>query len=251
MDTDRSRLAVAVDTPHQQALAALDRDGSSLPAVPWCAAHLAAAYRVLHPVAQWALADGDERVRELRRTDHELQDALWRLDRRLTGGASVQNESVAQVEDDARACLAAHVDAEQAIVAELERALEPQQLHALADELSKAMASAPTRPHPDTPHTRVGDRLIYRFDAVVDRLRDLMDNRSVPDLHRVPPARPAGRWGSYAMGRPFPPPQQAGEPAAGASADAPPERDPSERDPSGSARSTGDPADPVSPSAPR
>lgn len=199
-------LVDAVDHPHERALAALDDPTtSSLTAVAWAATHLAAVERVLYPAAARALPSGDRRVRAQRGCDRRLHRALWRLDRRLTGDANIADEPVGELEDEVRAGLRQHSDGERALVAELERTLDDDAQRELAADLDEIVRLAPTRPHPDTPHTRLTGGLLFRLDAMADRFRDLMDGREVPTPRRSRPPRIPGRWGSYLMGLPYPP----------------------------------------------
>jgi hypothetical protein len=89
------------------------------------------------------------------------------------------------------------------VVAELSTRLAPGDQQALAQRLDRAMAAAPTRPHPHTPHTPMA-ALVAQIDAAVDRARDLMDNRTTCVPCRTRPPRAPGRWGSYLMGVPHP-----------------------------------------------
>jgi hypothetical protein len=207
MTTDPSgpvELLSELEHAHRHALAALDDPGtSSLAAITWASAHLAAVEHVLYPAAAAALPDGPARVRSLRARDHSLQLALWHLDRRLTGDVHLSGVAVADLEEQVRAGLAVHTEAEAQLVGRLKAALDVEQQRELDNRLSAAMLKAPTRPHPDTRHGRLTGRTAFWFGGVVDRLRDGLDSRSVPTPHTLPVRRPMGRWGAYAMGVPF------------------------------------------------
>ncbi len=194
----------AVEIPHENAFTALDgSDSGSLAAVAWCSAHLGAADRILYAAAARHLPDGRRRVRALRAVDHRLQQALCRLDRRLTGDAHLCELPVDEMANDVRARLHEHADAERTVVAELTTVLDSEEQERLVHRLSAAMRHAPTRPHPHTPHTPLSGLVSYVY-AGVDRIRDLMDNRVVPTPQVTRPARVPGRWGCYVMGTPFP-----------------------------------------------
>lgn len=193
-----------VAAPHARVLAALDDpDTNSLAAVTWASTHLAAVERVLHPVAARLLPDGAARVRSQRAADHRLQQALWRLDRRLTGDLHLASASVPALEDAVRRGLAEHADGERDLVADLREALAPDGERALGELLDAAVRRAPTRPHPDTRHGRHGGALSFWSESVVDRVRDGLDCREVPTPHAVPVPLPLGRWGAYLMGVPY------------------------------------------------
>lgn len=193
-----------VEHAHWHAAAALDdRDANSLVAVSWASAHLAAVERVLYPLAARTLPDGPGRVRRQLAVDHRLQQILWALDRRLTGDIHLGRESVRELEDGVRRRLREHVDAERTLIADLRSALGPERQSAVSDELSRAMMRGPTRPHPNTGHSRLTGGLPFWFGGAVDRVRDALDSRSVPTPHREPVPRPLARWGAYLLGVPY------------------------------------------------
>ena len=208
IDVDALDLRSAVVVPHDVAYAALDEaDTSAAAAVAWCSAHLVAVGCVLYPAVQRRLPQGQRRVRALRAVDHRLQQALFRLDRRLTGDAHLCATPVEAFADEVRVRLRAHADAECQALDELTAVLEPQEQESLAGRLEAAMRTAPTRPHPHTPHTPFA-HVIAQLEAGVDGVRDLMDNRVVATPRRSRPARVPGRWGCYLMGTPYPVPQE-------------------------------------------
>lgn len=197
-------LLAVVEEPHDLVLAALeDPQVGGLSAVTWCSEHLVAADQVLYVAAQRRLVDGRRRVRALRAADHLLQQALCRLDRRLTGDVHLSVRSVDALAAQVRERLQGHAEAERQLVAALAGELALREQRELADRLAEATATAPTRPHPHTRHTPLA-ALVARVDAAVDRARDVLDSRTVPADRRVRHAREPGRWGCYLMGAPFP-----------------------------------------------
>lgn len=209
MITETSRevdLNAVLTDAHDHALAELEH-GDPVAAIAWCSAHLAAADRVLHPVAQRRLPGGRRRLRCVRAEDHLLQQALCRLDRRLTGAVHLTGIPVGVLVQKVREHLHAHIAAEDELVDCLVPLLAPEERQDLAVRMVTATAAAPTRPHPHTRHTALSG-LVARVDAAVDRVRDVMDNRVAPTTREPrPPLRP-GRWGCYLMGVPYPPPEQ-------------------------------------------
>ena len=198
----------ALEHPHRAALAALqDPSAHSLVAVTWCATHLAAVARVLHPAARRVLPHGRARLRVVMEADRQLQRALWRLDRRLTGDVHVSGRVVAELEDDVARALLAHARRESALVDELTGHLSQDEQAGLGVRLAQAVRRAPTRPHPDAPVSGPAAALAFRVEAGADHLRDLFDNRPQPSPHDVLAPVVPGRWGSYLLGAPFPPPQ--------------------------------------------
>jgi len=188
---------------HRHVLDALpDRGGDGATAVAWASAHLAATDKVLYAAAHAVPAAGPV-LREARKADRLLQRAVFRLDRRLTGDAHLDTTPVDSVVAEVRAALDRHTRAERRVVDALGRTLDPEQREALGARLVEATAGAPTRPHPHTPHSAVSP-LVSWVDAIVDRVRDLLDNRVPATGRTVRPARPLGRWASYLMAAPYP-----------------------------------------------
>lgn len=193
-----------LDEPHQAALAALrDPDANHLAAITWCSTHLAAVARVLHPAVTRTLPHGHERLHGAIAADHALQQALWWLDRRLTGDARVSAHDVAGLEDDVATALMEHAREEHDLVVELVQHLSPSEQRVLAARLAKAVRRGPTRPHPTAVAHGPMSALAFGLDAGADHLRDLLDSRSWPTPHDAPPARPPGRWGAYLLGVPY------------------------------------------------
>lgn len=199
MSTDP--LTATVQATHDHVLAALaepERDGPA--AVAWCSAHLVAADRVLYGAAS---RRSHTPLGDVRSADHLLQQAVNRLDRRLTGDTHLDRVPVQQVAGEVRSRLEAHAAAEARVVQQLLDAVDDDEAQALADRLSEVTSLAPTRPHPHTPHSPASG-LVGRLDAAVDRVRDVLDNRTASTGRPLRPPRPLGRWGSYLMGRPPP-----------------------------------------------
>ncbi|MEX2289451.1 MAG: hemerythrin domain-containing protein [Mycobacteriales bacterium] len=195
-------LAVSSE-PHDRALAALEDRVGPLAAVAWCSAHLAATDRVLYAAGKRRLPGGRGRVNALRAVDRSLQQALCRLDRRLTGDVHVADVPIATLADEVRDRLRQHAEAERELVEALSTALTAPEREKLAHRLARAMATAPSRPHPHNRHTPLSTLLCWA-DALVDRVRDAMDNRVDPTGRPARVVRPPGRWGCYLMGTPYP-----------------------------------------------
>lgn len=197
-------LHTLLSEPHNRALAELeDGPGDHLAAVGWCCTHLAASDSVLYPFLRRRLQDGRRRVRSARADDHLLQQALCRLDRRLTGASHLEALPVEEFVWDVRVALRVHAENEEEMLELLLPGLDPAEQQRLSEQMALTTAEAPTRPHPHTRHTALSP-LVARVDAAVDRVRDVLDNRVVPSGRRPRPALPPSRWGFYAMGTPFP-----------------------------------------------
>lgn len=197
-------LRSTVTAPHSHAEQALEGpDHGRSAAVAWCSAHLAAVDRVLYAAALRHLRRQRPAVRAARAVDHVLQQALCRLDRQAMGDVTLADVPVAVLVAQVQHALDAHAEAESVLVTGLERALSRRERQALAQRLEAAMNTAPTRPHPHTPHTPLSP-LVSWCDALVDRARDVMDNRADALGRPVRAVRRPTRWGSYVMGLPYP-----------------------------------------------
>lgn len=197
-------LAVAGET-HSLVLAALDDpERGGFVAVAWCSAHLVAVDQVLYTALQRHVPGGArDELHVMRLLDHRLQQAVCRLDRRLTGDVHLMHLPLQRLAEDMREALLAHAGQELRLVRVLQALLAPVEQWELAEALPAATTEAPTRPHPHTPHTPLAG-LVARIDAGVDRIRDVMDNRVPPLGRRARPARPMSRWGAYFTATPYP-----------------------------------------------
>ncbi len=188
--------------PHEVAHEALDDpSASSFLAVTWLATHLAAVARVLHPTAHRLLPHPRTPLHDAISADHALQQALWWLDRRLTGDARVSHHEVEVLERDVLAALPEHVRTEQALLEAM--SLPPADQEVLATRLANALRHSPTRPHPGAPVHGPLARVAFRVDAQADQVRDMLDSRGLPTPHDEPRHLVPGRWGSYVIGVPF------------------------------------------------
>lgn len=204
---DDADLLTAMNEPHDEALRALTDPRLGAPtAIAWCSGHLVAVDCVLYPAVQRHVPDGRARVHRARAVDRALQQSLFRLDRRLTGDVH-RGEILATLAEEVWEGLWMHTGIEHELVEDLTAALSPSEQQELTARLAAAMATAPTRPHPHTRHTPLSG-LVARVDAGVDRIRDAMDNRSVPCGRPVRAPRALSLWGCYLTGAPYGPPRQ-------------------------------------------
>lgn len=204
MTTDDRDLSSLTASAHEHVVRALDEPEMQGPAgVAWCSAHLGAVDAVVYAEAHRRVPEERDLLQAARAADGVLQHALGRLDRRLTGDTHLDHVPIEQVVEEVLSALDGHARAETRLLEPLGRALSVDERGALADRLEAATVQAPTRPHPHVPHTPFAP-LVERLEAVVDRLRDAMDNR-VGAIGRLPKApRPLDRWGSYLTGSPWP-----------------------------------------------
>lgn len=123
--------------------------------------------------ASWPGADGQLRAACLRH-GREVEWTLRLFQCQLSGEVSAVGRSAASV----LTLLAQHLDsyrsAERALVAWLEDQLAAESREKLARKYRRALAHAPTRPHPRCPRTgplcRVGFWLHGRWDRVLDTM---------------------------------------------------------------------------------
>lgn len=196
-ERDPFELTAAAHAHVEQSLADPERDGPA--AVAWCSAHLVAADDVLYAEAHRRLPDDADRLHAARTADRSLQHALGRLDRRLTGDTHLDHVPVEQVVREVRSAMATHARTEDDVLRALCDVLPDVDRGALAGRLEAATLNAPTRPHPHVPHTPLSP-LVGRLEAVVDRVRDALDNRVDATGRPARAPRPLGRWGAYLMG---------------------------------------------------
>ena len=173
-------LADAIARAHCWSEDALTTPGRSvLGSVWWLSTHLAAADRVVHPVAVEALVNGRTVVAEQRRRAGEIVRLLWTLDHSVSGDARL-HAPVAGVVRRLAALVREHAAAEDALVAELEGTLPDAVLGLLHRRYAEMVRRAPTRPHPVTAGRPRLAAAAFRIEGVVDHVRDVVDGRGAP-----------------------------------------------------------------------
>src|SRR5437899_219378 len=157
LDSDRPLdLVGLLDQHHEAAIAGLHDDNRAdcLTAIVWMSAHLAAVRVSLYPAIAGRSLEGRRATDVQIDIDAELLDALWRLDRHLTGDVTSAGVPTEHIRRSVQDLLAKHIDGEQ-------RLLQSHPLVGTASEqevtekLRRAFLAAPTRPHPSMPHHRV------------------------------------------------------------------------------------------------
>jgi hypothetical protein len=205
LDRDlRSTLGEAHDRA-EQLLA--DPEGSRLEVVTWLSGHVAAFEHAVYPVAKREIPNGAALVEEDREIVAPLARTLRMLERRhsgdvLAGGLSSErlSERLVELVQDHRAVQGRIIDA-------LEETLDKAAMRDLVRSYEEALAHAPTRPHP---HLRTG--VMFRLDALWDRILDTMDGRHVPIPRVRRPRIKSGRWGAYLLGQQHDAPREPEEP---------------------------------------
>lgn len=143
------------------------------------AVHLAALERVVLPMAEGRITNGDAKVKELRRCGRELATALHWLDRHFTGDSRAATWWAHDLSEAVRTAAAVHARSERALVAALAETLDYRELIELARSYHRVSLTAPTRPHPRLAWRGIRSRLAFMLTARIDGLRDVLDNRAV------------------------------------------------------------------------
>jgi hypothetical protein len=161
--------------------------------LPRLCAHVNAATEVLSRAAIGAAAADPARC--YLRTNRDLMRVTWALDRRSTGDLRTSGLALTDLRETLEIALLRHVAAEVALVTAAVDAGIP----VSPDRYLVARERAPRRPHPYLAgHRRIAHRL-FLPGGLADRVRDLMDGRSLQPRPVAAP-RPPSRWGTYVTG---------------------------------------------------
>ena len=173
-------------------------EGPPLDAVVWLSAHIAAFERAIYPAIKKALPDGGELIAVDRAAAGRLAKALRIMERRHSGDVLASGLSSERLAERIADLVRVQRTEQSLIISRLEQTLDGPATKALVEEYAAALSHAPTRPHP---HLSRGG-LMFRIDALRDRILDTMDGRHVPiprlSRRRITP----GRWGHYLLGHP-------------------------------------------------
>lgn len=152
--------------------------------------HLGAVDAVLLPTARQRLDGGSHVVHDYLHSARQLEVALAHAKARVYGSVLEAGHPWSAVWDDVAATLAAHRRLEVGLAEQLTAVTGPGEVGALALQLHRTEARAPTRPHPYTPHTglpgRVTRRVLRAVDAFWDTAEGRMSESPVPKPHKKP-----------------------------------------------------------------
>lgn len=162
--------------------------------------HLAANERILLPAVRHFAPELTDQAEALHKADAELVRLLWLLDRRTTGDMRTAQVSLPLLALDVRRHLERHADCELEMLWQLSGRIDAERLVDLQRRVCAAFDRSPSRPHPFFAAHPILGQVAFRLDGMVDRFRDVMDNRSVRPETQA--ARPATLWGSYLTGVP-------------------------------------------------
>lgn len=203
-----------IGEPRQMLLFAHDESnrlmtgGSSAPmdALAWMSAHIAAFDHAVMPVVRRKLPNGHELFDEERQISSRLARALRIVERHRSGDVLAAGLSASRLDARIADLVTEQRAVHERIVDGLEQALDAESMRELASSYERALSHAPTRPHPHLSH----GGLMFRLDALRDRVLDTMDGRHVPIPRLVRRRIIPGRWGQYLIGAPPPEHRDAG-----------------------------------------
>jgi hypothetical protein len=164
--------------------------------------HLCAVEAVVTPTAHHALPDGRQRVHDYLHDARGFEQTVHMLKERVYGDANAHGYSVDDLWHEVDADMASHVEIETALVEDLCAALSDNDCDRLASKVLIEAQSAPTRPHPMTPHTGRLGAVARRVWRLADSFWDTAEGRVVPHRRKPPHPRRESRMTRYVMGAP-------------------------------------------------
>jgi len=173
-------------------------DGPPLDIVAWLSAHIAAFDHAVYPTVRRRIPKGGELIAADRVVVNKLARSLRIMERRHSGDVLASGLSTERLNARIADLVRTHQAVQARIVDQLEDTLDSESVNKLAEEYRSALAHAPTRPHP---HFARGG-LMFRLDALRDRILDTMDGRNVPIPRLARRTIIPGRWGHYLLGTP-------------------------------------------------
>ncbi len=188
-----------IEDAYEHALGALrDEQAPPLDAVVWMCAHLAALQHVMHREMS-RLCDGTD-VNAFRRRSFQLERTLRTVEQLACGDALTLNVDADTVRRRLIAQLQAQAEHEHRLLDRLTDAMSGGDQRRLVADYGRALAHAPTRPHPHAPHGRMLGWLAFRLNGPRDRIMDTLDSRPTPTPHRPRKPIKSTRWGDYFLG---------------------------------------------------
>jgi hypothetical protein len=164
--------------------------------------HLAAVEDVVFPAARRRISDGPRLVARHVRLSRGLELAMRALEGSFYGDSYYPAEVRDLLWERMDQLLALHDDAERSMVEILTSRLSPPERRTLIVKYAEAEESAPTRPHPYSPHSTWLSPAQHRLWAIADRAMDSMDNRIIPSVRKRPRADPDSLLSQYLSGAP-------------------------------------------------
>jgi hemerythrin superfamily protein len=135
--------------------------------------HSVAEEMYVYPVMAEYLENGPEEVDHDKGEHQELEELLKQLE-----GLSPEEDGFAQCVSRIQAVLADHIsDEEDEQFPKLRAAVPAEKLQELRGKVEMAEKVAPTRPHPEAPHSELFHKIVGPGVGMVDRLRDALSGR--------------------------------------------------------------------------
>jgi hypothetical protein len=152
------------------------------------AQHLAAAEDVLLPWVK-QLPDGPTKVSAYVENARQMELSLRFLKGRIYGDSRVQHLRQTDVWREVDRLLAQHERLETDYARMLADQLDDTDISKVTEDLLTAEENAPTRAHPNSPHTGPAGRLAHSFWRIADTTWDSAEGRVVPTRYREHPKR--------------------------------------------------------------
>ncbi len=135
--------------------------------------HSVAEEMYVYPVMEQYLEDGKEQVEHDKSEHQELEELLKKLE-----GLEVEDPQFPQTVAKIQEVLADHIsDEEDEQFPRLREVVPAEKLVELRGKVEMAEKVAPTRPHPEAPHSELFHKLVGPGVGMVDRLRDALSGR--------------------------------------------------------------------------
>ncbi|MFF1817126.1 hypothetical protein ACFVWG_07505 [Kribbella sp. NPDC058245] len=167
------------------------------------AQHLSAAEDVLLPQVR-RLPDGPALVAQYVGNAKSLERCLRSLKGRQYGDSRVLHLDPHDVLRAIDRLLTEHERLETDYCRQLSDQLDQHEMNSLTERLVEAEEVAPTRAHPNSPHTGRAGRLAHRMWRLADNAWDSAEGRVVPTKYHVHPKRDSA-LSHYLYGTPMPP----------------------------------------------
>jgi hypothetical protein len=195
----REQALHAIEDAYTRALNVLsDEQAPPLDAVVWMCAHLAALEHAVH--RELSLRCDESDVSAFRRRSFQLERTLRTVEQLACGDALTLHVDAAAVRRSLIAQLQAQAEREHRLLDRLSECMAVDEQRRLVADYERALAQAPTRPHPHAPHGRMLGWLAFRLNGPRDRIMDTLDSRPTPTPHRPRKPIKSTRWGDYLLG---------------------------------------------------
>jgi hypothetical protein len=163
--------------------------------------HLHAVDAVLVPPARKEVPDGGALVHDYLRSVRGLEIELAHVKAHEYGSVYESSFAWPAVWTDVEDAMADHRHQEEALGDRLSEALDDRRLDRLAARLRDVELTAPSRPHPYTPHTGLLGLVARKVMHTADVFWDTVEGRMVPEPARTP-QKPPGRFTQYLLADP-------------------------------------------------